>query len=134
MQEEYKETMKKKAETLACPYENCSDYGIAGKNIVFVTKYGKEKTQNLFKCKTCKRTFSERRGTPLHNCKLPDEKVYQIIRCLSEGAGVRATGRIVGVNKDTVEYVIERVGTHIEQVTEYLMNECHLEECQLDEL
>lgn len=133
--EQYKQLMRKRAASLYCPFEECEDHEKTGKgNIVFIRKYGEGDAQNLFKCKTCGRTFSERRGTPLFNCKLKEEKVYQIVKCLGEGNGVRATARIVGVNKDTVGSVIERVGEHMEKVTEYLMQEYHLEECQLDEL
>ena len=133
--EQHKQIMGRRALSLYCPFEDCKDHERSGKgNIVFIRKYGEGKTQNLFKCKTCGRTFSERRGTPLFNCKLREEKVYQIVKCLGEGNGVRATARIVGVDKDTVGSVIERVGEHVEKITEYLMRGYHLEECQLDEL
>jgi transposase-like protein len=117
--------MKNRDVSLYCPFEDCSDHEEIGKgNIVFVRKYGKGDTQNLFKCRTCGRTFSERRGTPLFNCKLEEEKVYQIVKCLAEGKGVRATARIVDVNKDTVGSVLERFGEeNIERVMGYLLTE-----------
>ena len=90
--EPYQEMMKLRATTLFCPYEECTDHKIKEKgNIIFIRKYGSGETQNLFKCATCRRTFSERRGTPLFECHLPEEKVYQILKCLSEGNGIRAT-------------------------------------------
>ena len=113
------------------PHSLCNK---ANGNIIFVRKYGTGETQNLFKCTTCKRTFSERRGTPLFECHLPDEKVYQILKCLSEGNGIRATSRIVGVSKDTVGSIINRIGDHMEDVAATLMTDYHLEECQWDEL
>ncbi len=98
--EPYHQMMKSRASTLFCPYEDCIDHkNKANGNIIFIRRYGKGETQNLFKCTSCKRTFSERRGTPLFECHLPDEKVYQILKCLSEGNGIRATSRIVGVSK-----------------------------------
>ncbi len=94
--EQYKQNMGRRALSLCCPFEDCKDHERSGKgNIVFIRKYGEGNTQNLFKCKTCGRTFSERRGTPLFNCKLSEEKVYQIVKCITEGNGVRATARIV---------------------------------------
>jgi transposase-like protein len=65
---------------------------------------------------------------------LPEEKVYLILKCLSEGNGIRATSRIVGVSKDTVGSIINRIGDHVECITETLMKNYHLEECQIDEL
>ena len=133
--EPYHQMMMLRASTLFCPYEDCADHKIKGKrNIIFIRKYGSGETQNLFKCTTCLRTFSERRGTPLFECHLPEEKVYLILKCLSEGNGIRATSRIVGVSKDTVSSIIIRVGDHIEGVAETLMTNYHLEECQVDEL
>jgi transposase-like protein len=133
--EQHHQMMKSRAATLFCPFERCADHKIKGKgNIIFIRKYGSGETQNLFKCTTCLRTFSERRGTPLFECHLPEEKVYLILKCLSEGNGIRATSRIVGVSKDTVGSIINRIGDHIENVTETLMTDYHLEECQVDEL
>jgi transposase-like protein len=133
--EPYHQMMKSRATALFCPYEDCVDYKIKGiGNIIFIRKYGSGETQNLFKCTSCRRTFSERRGTPLFECHLSEEKVYLILKCLGEGNGIRATSRIVGVSKDTVGSIISRIGDHIEDVAETLMTDYHLEECQIDEL
>jgi hypothetical protein len=65
----------------------------------------------------------------------PSEKrFYQVIRCLIEGNGTKATGRIVGCIKDTVTNVIKRVGNHFDAISKVMIDNCHLEECQLDEL
>ena len=125
--EPYHQMMKSRASTLFCPYEDCIDHkNKANENIIFIRRYGRGETQNLFKCTSCKRTFSERRGTPLFECHLSDEKVYQILKCLSEGNGIRATSRIV---KDTVGSIINRIGDHMEDVAATLMTDYHLEEC-----
>jgi len=60
--------------------------------------------------------------------------ILQILKCLSEGNGIRATSRIVGVSKDTVGSIINRIGDHMGDVAATLMTDYHLEECQLDEL
>lgn len=133
--EPYRQMMKLKATTLFCPYVECADHKIKGKgNIIFIRKYGLGETQNLFKCTTCKRTFSERRGTPLFECHLSEDKVYLILKCLSEGNGIRATSRIVGVSKDTVGSIITRIGDHLEYIAEKLISDYHLGGCQVDEL
>jgi len=133
--EKERKKLKNRAETLFCPYENCKNYHKIGKdNIVFIRKYGEDEHMNLFQCKTCNRTFSERKGTPLFGIKLPEEKFYQVIRCLVEGNGTRATGRIVGCTKDTVTSVIKRVGKHFDAISKVMIDRYHLEECQLDEL
>jgi len=133
--EQERRKLKERARTLFCPFEKCRDYNkVDRNNIVFITKYGKDEHMNLYQCRACKRKFSERRGTPLFGVRLPEEKFYQVIRCLVEGNGTRPTGRIVGCTKDTVTNVIKRVGDHFDAISKIMIDNYHLEECQLDEL
>jgi len=133
--EEERRQLKERAKTLFCPFEKCRDHHKSGKgNIVFIRKYGDGERMNLFQCKTCGCTFSERRGTPLFEVRLSEEKFFQVIQCLVEGNGTRATGRIVGCAKDTVTNVIKRVGEHFDAISQMMISKHHLEECQLDEL
>jgi hypothetical protein len=54
-----------------CPHEDCSDYGVVGKgNITLSHRYGKQRKYLLW-CKTCERTFSEKRGTIFYGLKGP---------------------------------------------------------------
>jgi len=132
---QYKKLMEEKSKELACPNEHCELYGIIGKdNILFRRKYGKRSSQNLFVCKICKKTFSERKGTPFFGFHLPEEKIITIIRCLVEGNGTRATARICNVHRDTVTKIIRRFGTHSEQVSRLFLKNYPLKECQLDEM
>lgn len=132
---QYKKQMEEKSKELACPNEHCESYGIIGKdNILFRRKYGKKSSQNLFVCKTCKKTFSERKETPFFGFHLPEEKILTIIRCLVEGNGTRATARICNVHRDTVTKIIRRFGTHSEQISHLFLKNYPLKECQLDEM
>jgi len=133
--EEHREQMKAKASTLLCPFDDCENHTHSGKgNIIFIRKYGNGATQNLFKCMKCKRTFSERRGTALFRCCLPEDKIHEVTGCLAEGNSIRGTARIVDINKNTVYSLVKRLGSHMGKVTENQMQDCHMEECQLDEL
>jgi len=131
----YKMLMKKKAENLTCPNGKCELHGIVGRgNVAFREKYGASATQNLFQCKICKKTFSERRDTPLFGFRLPEEKIWGIIRCLIEGNGTRATARITQVHRDTVTRVIRIFGIHAKEVSRVFLADYPLKECQLDEM
>ena len=66
----------------------------------------------LLYCNSCRARFSEFKGTPLFNSKLPHDKVLAVLEHLAEGCGVRQTARLVGVNKDTVTRLALLAGTH----------------------
>lgn len=53
---------------------------------------------------------------------------------LAEGMGIRATGRVFGVKKDTILLWLCRAGEHSSIVSAYLIRNLHVEQAQLDEL
>ena len=117
-----------------CPYEDCTNYGKVGADnqIIGAGRYGKHDTQML-KCDVCRRRFSARRGTPLFGLKADEQVFYEVIACLAEGNGIRATARIKGVDKDTVTAWLDKASQHVEAVSRYLMVHLHFEAVQLDE-
>jgi transposase-like protein len=60
----------------------------------------------IYRCMDCGRFFSERRFTGYSGLKLAPEKIIQIVNCLVEGLSLRATSRLVGVEKKTVVRVM----------------------------
>ena len=117
-----------------CPNKECEDYGKKGQgNIVRYDTYGKHKTK-LLRCRTCKTRFSERRNTVFFGLRLDEESIESVVRCLAEGNSIRATARIMGIDKDTVYRIFERASRHCQKVLNQLLKDLHLEECQLDEL
>lgn len=56
------------------------------------------------------------------------------VRALAEGNSIRATGRILEIDKDTVCDWLDRAALHCRSVVLYLWNQLHVTECQLDEL
>ena len=124
-----------KASSAFCPNENCKEYGLRDHgNITVRGKYGKDKTKDLLYCKTCGKRFASTRGTAFFGLHISDEKIEQIIHHAAEGVGVRATARLLGLNKDTVNRVILRAGEHCELVLSSLLRSLKLGEAQLDEL
>lgn len=118
-----------------CPNANCKDYGLQKHgNIAVRGKYGKEKDKDLFYCRTCGQRFASTRATAFFGLHLSDEKIAQIIHHAAEGVGVRATARLLDINKDTVNRVILRAGEHCELVLSNLLRSLKLKEAQLDEL
>ena len=122
-------------ENAFCPNKDCKDYGLLNRgNVAFRGKYGKDKRRNLLYCRTCGKRFAPTRSTAFFGLHLSDEKIAQIIHHAAEGVGVRATARLLHINKDTVNRVILRAGEHCEIVLSNLLRSLKLKEAQLDEL
>ena len=118
-----------------CPNKDCKDYGLRNHdNITFRGKYGKDKKKDLLYCRTCGKRFASTRATAFFGLHLSDDKIEQIIHHAAEGVGVRATARLLNINKDTVNRVILRAGEHCELVLSSLLRSLKLKETQLDEL
>lgn len=86
-----------------CLNFDCSDYGkFDQKNLSVTSRYGPQNSRRMLYCKTCKQRFSERKGTPLFHCKLPNDKAASVLEHIAEGCGVRRTGRLCRVHRNTV--------------------------------
>jgi LacI family transcriptional regulator len=104
-----------------CQNPQCPDYGQRGKgNLTAPMRYGPQR-RRLLRCRTCKARFSERKGTPLFGAQLPEDKVVDVLRHIAEGVGVRKTGRLVGVNKNTVVRYGLLAGEHAQQLHDELV-------------
>lgn len=118
-----------------CPNEQCNDYGLRQKgNIAIRGKYGKDNNRDLLYCKTCGKRYAATQASALFGLHLSDESIRQIIHHTAEGVGVRATARLLELDKDTVNRVILRAGEHCANVLSELLRSLKLTEAQLDEL
>lgn len=98
-----------------CQNPNCSHYGQRGQgNLRVAFRYGRQQ-RRLLACRTCQQRFSERKGTPLFDARLPDDKVLGVRAHLQERCGVRQTSRLTGVEKNPVIRYAVRAGEHAQQ-------------------
>jgi hypothetical protein len=105
-----------------CQNEMCADYGTRGaRNLTVCLRYGKDKRLRLLYCRTCHARFSERKGTPLFQARLPETKVEAVLAPIAAGCGVRKTGRLVGVNRETVARYSGLAGEHARALHEELV-------------
>ena len=85
-----------------CLNSACPEHGKRGAgNLTVTSRYGPEKKRRMLRCGVCKARFSERKGTPLFDSRLPPEKVESVLEHIAEGCRVRLTGRLTGVDKRT---------------------------------
>jgi len=96
-----------------CQNKRCSNYGKRGLgNLTVCGHYGKGQRLRLLYCRTCKYRFSERKGTPMFHAHLSEEKILELASHVAEGCGVRKTGRLVHVGRNTVVRYSRLFGSH----------------------
>ncbi len=73
-----------------CLNSDCSEYGKRGAgNLTVPHRYEPNQSKRILRCRTCKARFSERKGTPLFDARLPAKKVESVLEHVAEGCGVR---------------------------------------------
>jgi len=117
-----------------CPTQSCPDYAVKGRGNVYVTTTYANGQKQMLRCRTCGTRFAETHHTPLFHLHYPKERVVQVFKALAEGNSIRATGRILGLSKDTICHWLDRLGAHCQGLHAYLVHDLHLTEVQLDEL
>jgi transposase-like protein len=101
---------------LCCQNSRCTLYGQRDRgNLSACGWIDRKKTIRQIYCSACKARFSERKGTPLYNAKLPTDKVIALLDHIRDGCGVRQTGRLVGISKNTANRFVWLAGEHARQ-------------------
>ena len=120
-------------ETLYCPNRRCLCYGKPFKKGLLVkngSSYGKPQAL----CRACGRSIALTYGTAYYELDA-DPAIFELAaRALAEGNSIRATSRIVQVDKDAVSNWLNRSAYQCRLVMLYFLRQLHLTECQLDEL
>lgn len=120
---------------LYCPNPECADHERpGGVNLRFQCRYGKQPSQLLYRCRTCRHAFSLRKGTPLEGNRIPDEKFITIATSLGEGTGGRRAARVFRVQPKVVYRIAKKLGRHAKRVLEAYLRNVECREVQLDEL
>lgn len=105
-----------------CLNSECPEHGERGAgNLTVCHRYGRDKSRRMLRCRVCKARFSERKGTPLFGSHLSEEKAVAVLHHLAEGVGVRKTGRLVGVDRETVARFGKKAGAHARRLHDELV-------------
>ena len=119
--------------TCVCRYWKCVLYG----NTAPVARlkfrdwhYGAAR----FQCRACEHLVSARTGTAYAGVRTDLNTYRRGAKALAEGLSIRATGRLLEVDKDTVNHWLPILGRHCQGVVNYFFRNLYLSECQLDEL
>ena len=105
-----------------CLNPACPDHGKRdADNLTVTARYGPQKAKRMLRCRTCKARFSERKGTPLFDARLPSDKVESVLEHVAEGCGVRQTRRLCKVDRGTVARYSRLAGDHARGLHEDLV-------------
>lgn len=122
-----------KLSEIFCINQDCKDYGIKNLgNIRTRGRYGINGDKLLLYCHTCGQRFSYSRATAFFGLRVPDEKIAQVLACIAAGAGIRETGRMLGISKDTVNRIVFKAEKHCVVVLANLLNSLKMNDGQLD--
>ena len=115
-----------------CLNEKCKDYNkINSGNVV---KSGKtDKGIQRYICKTCKKSFTETKGTMFYRCRHTEDEIVECISMLGDRNSLAAIHRIKGIKEETVIKWLDKASTHVEQFKR-LVRKKKLNRVQLDAL
>ena len=105
-----------------CLNSDCPDHGKRGAgNLTVTSRYGAQKERRMLRCSACKARFSERKGTPYFDSRLPAETFQSVLDRIAEGCGVRQTGRLCKVDRGTVGRLSRIAGDHARDLHDELV-------------
>ena len=119
--------------TCYCRNHECRLYGLTGKKARLKFEDW-HRGAPRFRCETCAKRMSARTGTAYAGIRTDETTYRYAVTALAEGLALRATGRMFGLDKDTLCGWLPQLGNHCESLMSYFFRNLHLNECQLDEL
>jgi IS1 family transposase len=117
-----------------CPKEGCRYYGWIGYGNIRSNGHPSGGRWRQLECIVCRTYFMETTGTIFYGKQASAETIWQVIKALAEGLGIRATGRVFELDPNTVEDWLRQAAGHMEMVSRYLIHDLHLSQVQVDEL
>lgn len=119
--------------TIYCLNRRCELFGKVGP-AAGLKGYDWQRAGPRFECEACGRVLSASTGTAYAGVRTDLNTYRRGARALAEGVSIRATSRLIEVDKDTVQRWLPILGQHAAGVMNYFFRNLHLTECQLDEL
>jgi len=87
-----------------------------------------------FRCRQCRKTFTEPHERPLDEMGLPLAKAELILKLLVEGVSIRSIERLSEVHRDTICRLLVLAGRRCEKLLGRLIRNVPVKDVQLDEI
>ena len=120
-------------DTCYCHNLRCPLYGLTGAKAQLRFRDWHDAAPR-FRCARCGVLIGARVGTAYAGIRTNENTYRNAATSLAEGSSLRATARLLALDKDTVCGWLPRLGEHCNQLMSYFFRNLHLNECQLDEL
>ncbi len=117
-----------------CPNKKCRYYGWLKRGNISSNGHPSGGRTRQMKCTVCNKYFARTIGTVFYRSRVSSEAKLRALAALAEGAGIRAAGRQLGVEADTVWAWMVESAEHLGGVSGYLLHNLEIEQVQLDEL
>ncbi len=115
-----------------CPNLACCARGQIGQGNIFIH----DRKRQRYRCRTCKQTFSARRGTMLEGLRKPTELIIIVVTLLAYGCPIQAIVKAYGLDERTVASWRDRAGAQCQRVQEAVVQsgKLNLTHVQADEI
>jgi len=117
-----------------CPNEGCRYYGRVGRGNIVANGHPGGGPWRQFHCKACECWFLETHGTVFFGRRVAVPLLLLVLVALVEGLGIRAAGRVFGLDPNTVESWLVAASRQMMGFAGYVLVDLEVEQVQLDEL
>ena len=117
-----------------CPHAACDYRGWLGLGNLRANGHPSGGPWRQFHCTSCNGYFLETHGTIFHGKRIAVELIVQVLACLAEGLGIRATARVFEVDPNTVLQWLMEAADQLQAFSRYFLCDVHVRQVQLDEL
>ncbi len=116
-----------------CWNPDCPEYAQVGRHNL--RKFGQTaKGVQRYQCKTCKKTFTETKGTVFYGSHHAPQTILDCLAMLADRNSLAAIHRIKGVKEETVCEWLHRAAGHVEEIEAVLLADYPVSRAQLDAL
>jgi transposase-like protein len=117
--------------TTFCPNMDCPARGHTARGNIKIHCHKRRR----YRCSECRRTFSQRTGTPFLNVKTDPSLIVIVVTLIAYGCPVRAIEAAFGIQRRTVRGWIQKAGAHARTIHEAIVVQPQvLQHVQTDEI
>ena len=117
-----------------CPEKKCRYYGWPGRGNIIANGHPGGGLWRQCHCKACGCYFLETTGTVFFGKRQAIPVLLFVLAALVEGLGIRAAGRVFGLDPDTIQAWLVSAAGQLRGLAHHFLQDLDVEQVQLDEL